>query len=117
MPAASTSIRSVSRRRLEGLASADPYLLVRNRSTVVRLAYPSFVNSDLAKWLHRIDVPTLLIWGANDGLVPSKFGEAYRRLIPHAKLVVIPEAGHAPFEEQPDAFLGAFEAFLDNGIG
>jgi pimeloyl-ACP methyl ester carboxylesterase len=100
------------RRRLEGLASADPYLLVRNRSTVVRLAYPSFVNPDLAKWLHRIDVPTLLIWGANDGLVPFKFGEAYQRLITHAKLVVISEAGHAPFEEQPDAFLGAFETFL-----
>jgi pimeloyl-ACP methyl ester carboxylesterase len=101
-----------ARRRLEMLATADPRLLVRNRSTVVRLAYPSFVNPDLAKWLHRVDVPTLLVWGENDGLVPPAFGEAYRRLIPNATLSVIPQAGHAPFEEQPDAFLAAFEGFM-----
>ena len=100
------------RRRLEMLAAADPHLLVRNRSTVVRLAYPSFVNPDLAKWLHRVDVPTLLVWGENDGLVPPKFGEAYRRLLPNAMLSVIPNAGHAPFEEQPDAFLATFDGFL-----
>jgi pimeloyl-ACP methyl ester carboxylesterase len=100
------------RRRLDGLASADPRMLVRNRSTVVRLAYPHFVNPELGKWLHRVDVPTLLVWGANDGLVPPRFGEAYRDRIPGATLVVIPQAGHAPFEEEPDAFLAAFYDFL-----
>jgi pimeloyl-ACP methyl ester carboxylesterase len=100
------------RRRLEGLASADPRILVRNRSTVVRLAYPHFMNSDLAKWLHRVNIPTLLIWGEDDGLVPPRFGEAYQHYIPNASLVVIPKAGHAPFEEQPDAFLTAFDDFL-----
>jgi pimeloyl-ACP methyl ester carboxylesterase len=103
------------RRRLEGLAAADPRVLVRNRSTVVRLAYPNFVNPELAKWLHRIDVPTLLVWGENDGLVPPKFGEAYRRLIPGASLVVIPNAGHAPFEEQSEGFLACFSNFLSRG--
>jgi pimeloyl-ACP methyl ester carboxylesterase len=101
------------RRRLEGLAKADPRVLVKNRSTVVRLSYPAFVNPDLAKWLHRIDVPTLLVWGENDGLVPPSFAEAYRAGIPGAKLVMIPQAGHAPFEEQPDAFLRAFDEFLE----
>jgi pimeloyl-ACP methyl ester carboxylesterase len=101
-----------ARRRLELLAAADPRMLVRNRSTVVRLAYPSFVNPELSKWLHRVDVPTLLIWGENDGLVPPRFGEAYRDHIPQATLAVIPRAGHAPFEEQPDAFLDAFDDFL-----
>jgi len=99
-------------RRLENLKAADPRILVRNRSTVVRLAYPHFVNPELAKWLHRIDVPTLLIWGENDGLVPVKFGEAWRRLIPQASLTVIPRAGHAPFEEQPEAFVAAFDTFV-----
>jgi pimeloyl-ACP methyl ester carboxylesterase len=98
-------------RRLELLASVDPRILVRNRSTVVRLAYPHFVNPELAKWLHRVDVPTLLVWGENDGLVPPRFGEAYRDRIPGASLVVIPQAGHAPFEEQPDAFIAAFDDF------
>lgn len=101
-----------ARRRVELLAKADPALLARNRSTVVRLAYPNFASADLAKWLHRIDVPTLLVWGANDGLVPVRFGETYRRLIPNSKLVVIPEAGHAPFEENPSALLAAFTQFM-----
>ena len=74
--------------------------------------FTELLEYDDTPQLPRISAPTLLIWGANDGLVPFKFGEAYQRLITHAKLVVISEAGHAPFEEQPDAFLGAFETFL-----
>jgi pimeloyl-ACP methyl ester carboxylesterase len=98
-------------RRLDALATADVRVVAKNRSTVVRLGYPRFLNPSLAKWLHRIDIPTLLLWGQNDGLVPPRFGHAYRELIPNSELVVIPRAGHAPFEEQPDAFLDAFEAF------
>jgi pimeloyl-ACP methyl ester carboxylesterase len=99
-------------RRLDGLAKGDPRILVRNRSTVVRLCYPDFINPELSKWLHRIDTPTLLIWGANDGLVPLSFGETYRALVPRARLTVLPQAGHAPYEEQPEAFLQAFDDFL-----
>lgn len=98
-------------RRLAALKTADPGLLVRNRSTVVRLSYPSFVNPELGKWLHRVNVPTLLVWGENDGLVPLSFAHAYQSGIAGSKLTTIPKAGHAPFEEQPDAFLAAFEAF------
>jgi pimeloyl-ACP methyl ester carboxylesterase len=88
-------------------------LAAKNRATVMRLAYrPRFHNPGLPKWLHRIDVPTLLLWGAEDGLVPPKFGEAYRALIPGARLVVLPNAGHAPFDEQKDAFVAAFLDFI-----
>ena len=54
----------------------------------------------------------MLVWGAADGLVPPKFGEAYRALIPGARLVLLPDAGHAPFDEQKDAFLAAFLGFV-----
>ena len=84
-------------------------VVAKNRATVTRLAYrPRFHNPGLTKWLHRIDVPTLLIWGEADRLVPPAFGEAYRALIPGSRLVVLPNAGHAPFDEQKDAFLAAF---------
>jgi pimeloyl-ACP methyl ester carboxylesterase len=102
-------------RRLADLAKADMNVVAKNRATVTRLAYrPRFHNPDLAKWLHRIDVPTLLLWGAEDGLVPPKFGEAYRTRIPGSRLVVLPQAGHAPFDEQKDAFLAAFYDFIDS---
>lgn len=100
-------------RRIGDLAGADYRIVAKNRATVTRLAYrPRFHNPSLAKWLHRIDVPTLLLWGAQDGLVPPAFGKAYRALIPGARLVVLPGAGHAPFDEQKDAFLAAFLEFV-----
>ena len=101
-------------RRVADLARAlaDPAVMAvvaKNRATVTRLAYrPRFHNPGLTKWLHRIDVPTLLIWGEADRIVPPSFGEAYRALIPGSRLVVLPNAGHAPFDEQKDAFLAAF---------
>src|SRR3954452_21361126 len=96
-------------RRVGDMAKIDMELVAKNRATVTRLAYrPRFHNPDLGKWLHRIDVPTLLLWGAEDRLVPPRFGEAYRALIPGSQLVVLPGAGHAPFDEQKDAFLAAF---------
>ncbi len=102
-------------RRLGDLAKADMSIVAKNRATVMRLAYrPRFHNPALAKWLHRIDVPTLLLWGAEDGLVPPAFGEAYQALIPGARLTVLPQAGHAPFDEQKDAFLAAFLDFIDS---
>jgi pimeloyl-ACP methyl ester carboxylesterase len=100
-------------RRVGDLAKADTSIVAKNRATVMRLAYrPRFHNPGLAKWLHRIDVPTLLLWGAEDGLVPPKFGEAYRALIPGSQLIVLPQAGHAPFDEQKAAFLAAFLDFI-----
>jgi pimeloyl-ACP methyl ester carboxylesterase len=100
-------------RRLGDMAKLDAMLYAKNRSTVTRLAYnPRFYNPDLAKWLHRITVPTLLIYGDKDGLVPPRFGEAYHAAIPQSKFVVMRDAGHAPFDEQKDAFLATFRGFV-----
>ena len=99
-------------RRLRDMANIDATVAAKNRLTVSRLAYrPRFYNPGLAKWLHRVTVPTLLIYGDKDGLVPPGFGEAYHAAIPGSRLVVLENAGHAPFDEQNDAFLAAFRAF------
>jgi pimeloyl-ACP methyl ester carboxylesterase len=99
-------------RRLQDMAKIDMTIAAKNRLTVSRLAYrPRFYNPGLAKWLHRITVPTLLIYGDKDGLVPPRFGEAYRDAIPGSRLVVLENAGHAPFDERKDAFLEVFRAF------
>ena len=66
---------------------------------------PYMHNPKLRHWLHRITVPTLLIWGASDGVVPVAYAEAYGAMIPGAQLVVIPEAGHLPHVEQPELLL------------
>jgi pimeloyl-ACP methyl ester carboxylesterase len=102
-------------RRLGDMASVDMNIVAKNRATVTRLAYrPRFHNPNLAKWLHRIGVPTLLVWGDKDGLVPPVFGAAYRAAIPRSRLVVLENAGHAPFDEQQSAFLATFRNFIAN---
>jgi len=66
---------------------------------------PYMHNPKLRYRLHRIDVPTLLLWGESDGVVSVAYAEAYRQMIPGATLVVIPRAGHLPQVEQPGVVL------------
>jgi len=55
--------------------------------------------------LGEIDVPTTLIWGADDGVVPLDYGEALQRALPNATLCVIEGAAHIPHMQQPERFL------------
>ncbi|MFN8061796.1 MAG: alpha/beta fold hydrolase [Vicinamibacterales bacterium] len=59
-----------------------------------------------------ITVPTLVVVGEEDGLTPVAMSEAMHRRLPHATLVVIPQAGHLASLERPQAFNEALTAFL-----
>jgi pimeloyl-ACP methyl ester carboxylesterase len=72
---------------------------------------PYMHNPKLRYRLHRINVPTLLLWGASDRVVPVTYAQAYQRLIPGARLEVIAEAGHLPHVEQPEALLQHIVSF------
>ena len=73
---------------------------------------PRLHNPHLAKWLHRISVPTLLVWGDADKLVPLPHATAYQALIPGAQLRVIEGCGHVPHVERADAFVAAITDFI-----
>jgi pimeloyl-ACP methyl ester carboxylesterase len=60
----------------------------------------------------RITIPTLVVWGGNDPVVPIADGQDYAAKIPGAKLIVIPKCGHAPSIERPQEFINAVEPFL-----
>ncbi|WP_411352589.1 alpha/beta fold hydrolase [Leisingera aquaemixtae] len=53
--------------------------------------------------MRRVHVPTLVLAGEHDTIVPRAKQELLAQLIPHARLEVIPEAGHFPVLEAPDA--------------
>jgi pimeloyl-ACP methyl ester carboxylesterase len=59
-----------------------------------------------------ISVPVLIIWGAEDEVVPLSVGEQFKRDIPNAKLVILPECGHMPPEEAPQETIGMITHFL-----
>ena len=63
--------------------------------------------------LGAIRIPTLVVWGGNDELVPLELGRGYAAGIAGAKLVIVPECGHAPSVEKPKEFLAAALPFLD----
>jgi pimeloyl-ACP methyl ester carboxylesterase len=73
---------------------------------------PYMHNPRLKRWLHRIDRPTLLLWGAEDRIVTPAYGEGWRQAIPGAQLEIIPQAGHFPHWEQPEMFVERLAAFV-----
>jgi pimeloyl-ACP methyl ester carboxylesterase len=68
----------------------------------------------LEKMLDQVKVPTLVITGDDDRIVPTENSVRASHEIPGAQLVVIPAAGHVPQEEQPAAFLKAVTNFLES---
>ncbi|MDP2874735.1 MAG: alpha/beta hydrolase [Holophaga sp.] len=61
-------------------------------------------RQDAGAWLETITVPTLIITGADDMIIPPGESEVLAKAIPNATLKVIPEAGHLVAFEQADAF-------------
>jgi pimeloyl-ACP methyl ester carboxylesterase len=59
-----------------------------------------------------IKVPTLILWGGKDRLIPPQWGRAFNQAIPNSKLVVFPNLGHVPQEEDPAATLAALRDWL-----
>ncbi len=97
---------------LTTLTDAQMTEMAANRIALAMYTWEPYMhNPKLRHRLHRVQVPTLLIWGEDDGLVPVSYAEAYRALIPGAELVVIPKAGHVPQVEQPDLFCDHVCAF------
>ena len=66
----------------------------------------------LNKRIHRITMPTLLLWGDSDGMVPLDYGRAFQRLLTNSTLKVIDQCGHSPQEERPKEALDAVLDFL-----
>ena len=57
-------------------------------------------------------MPTLIIWGARDPMIPVAHGRAAHELMPHSRLVVFDDAGHFPFRDEPAAFVAAVNEFI-----
>ena len=63
--------------------------LARNWDALCLYAWrPHMYNPQLKHWLHRIAVPTLVLWGASDRIVTPDYGRAYSGLIPGARFEV-----------------------------
>jgi pimeloyl-ACP methyl ester carboxylesterase len=69
-------------------------------------------DKGLKKRIHRVRVPTLLVWGKDDRLVPPVYAEEFARRIAGARVETVERAGHAPHLEQPEAVARLVRDFL-----
>ena len=89
-------------------------ILFRNRETTALLVWePWMHNPKLKHRLHRVTAPALFIRGVSDGLVSAEYLKTYAGLLPNARTLTIPAAGHAPHLEQAEAFVAAVREFLE----
>jgi len=66
----------------------------------------------IARRATALDVPTLVLTGADDRIVPTQATIDLSKRIPGSSLVVLPDCGHVPQEECPGPFIDAVQAFL-----
>ena len=65
----------------------------------------------LANGLERL--PTMLVWGAQDNIVPVAAAEEYHRRIPNSRLEIIQNCGHHPELEAREQFVSLVQGFLN----
>lgn len=96
-------------------ATAEKYqeVAIRERIASARFGWnPRFYNPRLGRWLHRIHIPALIVWGDSDRIFSPLHGPAFQERIPGAELVTIKDCGHLPHLEKPEETLDAMRRFL-----
>ncbi len=82
-----------------------------NRAALVQ----RFVQAPLGvdeRRIREVKVPTLILWGGRDGLIPVEYGGLFNRDIAGSRLVVFDDLGHVPQEEDPARTVAAVKEFL-----
>jgi pimeloyl-ACP methyl ester carboxylesterase len=123
-------IFAMSREKLDRLRFHDPaanpvdlaklpddelQVVARNRETLALLTWEPYMhNPKLKHRLHRVDVPTLLLRGASDGIVSADYLARYAALLPKSRIETIARAGHLPHVEQREATAAEVLKFLNS---
>jgi pimeloyl-ACP methyl ester carboxylesterase len=98
----------------KAMPEAEVREVARNREATARYGWSPYMHDPKLKArLHRVRVPTLLLWGTADRIVSQPYGQAYCAAIPGARFEPIERAGHFPHLEQPDEFARRIFAFAD----
>lgn len=76
------------------------------------LRFKQTIPGPLIERLDEINIPTLILWGEKDNLIPLIFAKQFSQDIKHNQLMTFPALGHVPHEEDPLSTVNAFKAFL-----
>ena len=100
-------------RDVKALPEAELTLMARSREATGRYAWTPYMHDPKLKGrLHRIRIPTLVLWGAADRVAGPDYGRSLAAAIPGAQFETIEGAGHFPHLEQPDALARRIGTFI-----
>ena len=71
------------------------------REAILRRGGPSRARNQQEPDLSQLVQPTLVMWGAKDALVPVSIAEQFDKTLPNADVIIYPDLGHIPMEEDP----------------
>lgn len=95
------------------LSEADLQVAGRDRQSMAFYGWrPYMHNPLLRRWLHRVRMPTLLVWGEQDRFVSPAYAKNLAAALPKAQLRTIAKAGHFPQIEQLEETVGVIESFI-----
>jgi 3-oxoadipate enol-lactonase len=104
---------ATTQRDRPGLVSHVHEMIAGTEEAGIKMAITAMMNrKDMTASLGAIKVPTLIIAGAEDTLIPPSAGEQMHSAIKGSELEIIPGAGHLPSLEQPAAFDAVLQRFL-----
>jgi pimeloyl-ACP methyl ester carboxylesterase len=90
--------------------------MYNERTTLASLAWNPHFDPKLARRLQTLSCPTLIIWGANDRLIPPVYGTTLHELIPGSHLVLLEGTGHMPMFELPEIWTRTIRDFLQREV-
>jgi pimeloyl-ACP methyl ester carboxylesterase len=75
----------------------------REQRTTALMLWDHPFDRVVPRWLGRVDIPTLIVWGDEDRLLPPELAPAWAALLPDATVKTFPDAGHLVLDESPEA--------------
>src|SRR5215470_4166973 len=103
---------AIGKRDYRAMTDGEVTVAARNREAAALYVWSPYMHDPKLKGrLHRIRIPTLVLWVGADRLVGEAYGRAFAAAVPGAKFETIAGAGHFPHVEQPKAFAARALAF------
>jgi pimeloyl-ACP methyl ester carboxylesterase len=98
--------------RMPPLPPVDPVVQAKTAALVGRLIGPAR-DADLEARLRDLAMPTLVLFGTLDRMIPPEMGHFYKELMPNSHLVFVYDAGHAIGTDRPEAFSEVVTDFFE----
>ena len=105
--------KEVMREFMDGMDDFDERIhLYTEFSAAARLMWAPRYNLALERRLQRLQCPTLVVRAEDDRLIPNEMAEKFAATLPNCRLRMIPETGHEPCLERPQALVAELQTFI-----